>query len=236
MKRRLWLIGLIAIGLAVIAWLGRSHFSLEELARHERELRGAISVYPVLSWCIGFGIYYLLAMVPGTRGKAVAYGWLFGFWPALLLVNISLTAAAMTAFFLSRHFVRVFIRDRYHVQLLGANRALEKEGAWYVILLRVLPVPYSLTNYLLGATSVAPRTFWWATHVGLIPSNIAFVFVGSELPSLGQIADEGLAALFSWELATGVVVLSLLPFIVHWIVTRFRAGFTLPAAQLPRMP
>jgi uncharacterized membrane protein YdjX (TVP38/TMEM64 family) len=95
---------------------------------------------------------------------------------------------------------------------------------------------YTRTNYLLGATNVAPRTFWWATHVGLIPSNMAFVFVGSQLPSLNQIADEGFAAIFSWELAIGVTMLSLLPFIVHWLATRFRATFALGATQASRMP
>jgi uncharacterized membrane protein YdjX (TVP38/TMEM64 family) len=236
MKRRLVFLCFVVIGLAIIAWLGRSFFSLSELAAHERELRQAIAGHQMLALCVGFLIYFLLAMVPGTRGKAVVYGWFFGFWTALLMVNFALTAAAMTAFFISRHFVRDIIQERYQAKLLVANRALEREGAWYVILLRVLPVPYSLTNYLLGATNVSPKTFWWATHVGLIPSNIAFVFVGSELPSLEQIATDGLAAVFSWKLAIGVTVLSLLPFLIHWLTTRFRANFALGAAQVSRMP
>ena len=237
MKRRLLLLAFVVIGLAIIAWLGRSYFTLTKLAEHERELRSVISSHQVLAWCLGFVVYFLLALVPGTRGKAVVFAWFFGFWQALLLVNFSLTAAAMAAFYISRHFVRELIQERYKAKLITANRALEREGAWYVILLRVLPVPYSLTNYLLGATNVSPRTFWWSTHVGLIPSNVAFVFVGSQLPSLGQIANEGFAAIFSWELAIGVTVLSLLPFVIHWLATRFRANFAIGATQqLPRMP
>ena len=73
--------------------------------------------------------------------------------------------------------------------------------------------------------------------MGLIPSNVAFVFVGSQLPSLGQIANEGFAAIFSWQLAVGVSVLSLLPFVIHWLATRFRPTFAIGATQqLPRMP
>jgi uncharacterized membrane protein YdjX (TVP38/TMEM64 family) len=237
MKRRLLFLAPVALGLAIIAWLGRSYFTLEALAQHERELRRVIDHHQVLAWLIGFGIYFLLAMVPGTRGKAVVYGWFFGFWQGFVLVNLALTAAAMAAFLISRKFVRELIQERYQAKLVVANRALEREGAWYVILLRVLPVPYSLTNYLMGATNVSPKTFWWATHVGLIPSNVAFVFVGSELPSLGQLATEGFGAIFSWRLAIGVTILSLLPFVVHWLATRIRATFAVNGrSQLPSVP
>lgn len=237
MKRRLIYIGLLAIVLACIAWLGRSHFSLDELAHRERQLRELIQSYAAVSWIVGFILYFLLALVPGTRGKAVVTGWLFGFWQGLVLVNIALTAAALVAFFISRYLVRDIIEGRYSKQLLWANKELEREGAWYVIVLRILPVPYSLTNYLLGATKIDVRSFWWATHLGLLPSNIAFVFVGSELPSLSEVSQHGMLSIFSWKLIIGVGVLSALPLIVHWLVRQLRRyGFQTHVPQSSRLP
>lgn len=222
MKRRLILVVLVAIGLGAIAWLGSEQLSLSKLAQREHELRQVITDDPVQSWLLGFLIYFLVALVPGTRGKAIVWGWLFGFWSGLVLVNLALTAAAITAFFASRHLLRELVETRYSAQLAWANRALERDGAFYVLALRVVPVSFSITNYLLGASAVNSKTYWWSTQLGLLPGNIAFVFVGAGLPSLRQIAEQGLLALFSWQLMFGLVLLSLLPFAAHWVVQRLR--------------
>lgn len=234
MKRKLVLLSVVVIGLAAVAWFGSGNLSIESLAAREIALRDNIEAHPVSSWFAALGIYFLASLVPGTRGKAIVCGWLFGFWAGVVLVNFALTAAAVVAFLVSRYLVGEIVQSRFARQVSWANTALEREGAWYVILLRVVPVSFSLTNYLLGATTVKVRTYWWATQVGVLPGNLAFVFLGAGLPSLREIAEQGVLSLFSWELMVGFVLLSLLPLAVHRLV-QFLRGHSI-VVRVPQSP
>src|SRR5688500_15670449 len=74
----------------------------ETLIVHEDRLRTAIAEQPVIAWGIGFIIYTALSLVPATGGKSMVFGWLFGLWPAVVMVDCALTAAAMLTFGVSR--------------------------------------------------------------------------------------------------------------------------------------
>lgn len=233
MKRK-WIVGgLVTATLCFATWFFASHWNLESLVRQEISVRCLIVEYPVQSWIVGFVAYLAISLVPGTRGKALVCGWLFGFLPGLILVNGALTGAALIAFFLSRYLLRDAIAGRYSWQLGRVNRTLESEGAFYVILLRVVPVSFTLTNYLLGATNVRRKTFWWATHVGLLPSNIVFVNVGSRLPSLSEVVARGWTAVFSAEVLVSVVVLSVFSLAAPYMVRRWLNRGAHPARLRP---
>jgi uncharacterized membrane protein YdjX (TVP38/TMEM64 family) len=230
-RRLVWLL-FVAVGLGVLAWVFGSQFTLVDIVRRERLLRGEIGERPWRAWFIGFVVYFLASLVPGTRGKAVAFGWLYGFWLALPLVNLALTCAAQAGFLASRYLLRGLVESRYGPALVRINRILQREGASYVILLRIFPVSFTLTNYLFGATAIHGGTFWWATQVGLLPGNIVFVFVGARLPSLEQVLERGLWSLWSWDLLLVLVVLSAFPLVVHRVVRWLRR----PSPPAPGMP
>jgi uncharacterized membrane protein YdjX (TVP38/TMEM64 family) len=236
MKRRL-LVGLLVLFVALlIGLLATPYLSLDAVAAREQWLRGLIISHPWQSWLTGFAVYFVASLIPGTRGKAIVCGWLFGFWFGLVLVNLALTAAAIVTFLVSRYLVRDAIQERYHRKFLRINQALEQEGAWYVLLLRVVPVSFSLTNYLLGATNVNTKTYWWASQLGMLPGNAAFVFLGAGLPSLSEIARNGVAALISWELIAALTLFSLFPLVAHRVVRRYQSNLHLMRApQSPSM-
>jgi uncharacterized membrane protein YdjX (TVP38/TMEM64 family) len=227
MNRR-WVAGALVLAALVAAtWCIGSQVSLETVVRQERFLRNSIADHPILSWVVGFSIYLAISLVPGTRGKAVVGGWLFGFWPGLLLVNCALTIAALIGFLLSRHFLGDAVMSRYALRFRQINRALELNGAVYVLLLRVVPISFSLTNYLLGATKLDRKTFWWATQLGLIPGNVVFVNAGAQLPSLHELAEHGWLMIWSKEVLGSIVLLSgfvlLVPiFVKRWVKYRAR--------------
>ena len=128
---------------------------------------------------VGFCIYTVLALVPGTGGKAIVYGWLFGFWQAVTIVTVGLTIAAMAIFFLSRYLFRESIERRYTDFLALMNKHLEKEGAFYLVTLRMAHAPFSIVNPVSGASRVRTWTFFWTTVVGLLPANAIWVYVGN---------------------------------------------------------
>src|SRR5262249_7436324 len=97
-RHRYVLLLIVAIWVAGAGVLLGSRFSFDDLVSEEQSWRTAIVEHPIRWWLIAFLVYFLAALVPGTRGKAVAMGWLFGFWPALALINLALTAAAQLTF------------------------------------------------------------------------------------------------------------------------------------------
>src|SRR5690349_2610253 len=102
MKPRWFAIILFFAAVILAGWLVGSYFSLESLAEQERSIHNLVAEHPLIAWVLGFFIYVGISLVPGTRGKAIAAGWLFGLWSGLLLVNCALTLAALIGFFIMK--------------------------------------------------------------------------------------------------------------------------------------
>lgn len=180
-----------ALGLAV-----RKFGSMQWLVENEQNMRQFVREQPLLGWMIGLGIYTAFSMVPGTAGKSVVFGWIFGFWPAVLMVDLGLTAAAIGSFFTARFLVAELVRQRFGRLIERLNRALDRDGPFFLIMLRVAHVPFSVVNYSSGVTSVRVGTFAWTTCIGLLPGTMIFVFVGTRIPTLAVIAEKGVWPLF----------------------------------------
>jgi uncharacterized membrane protein YdjX (TVP38/TMEM64 family) len=228
-KRRLFVFAIAAILLATLAWYVHNYVSLEEMADKESRIRDYISLNPWRSFVVGFGIYLGLALVPGTGGKAIVYGWLFGFWQALTIVTVGLTLAAMAIFSLSRYLFQESIERRYTIFLYLMNKHIEKEGVFYLLTLRMAHAPYSIVNPVSGASRVRTWTFFWTTVVGLLPANAIWVYVGIRLPSLRKLASSGPDAFIDLPLIGALVVCATLPLLIRWLVGRFG----IPATKTP---
>ncbi|MDH3581300.1 MAG: VTT domain-containing protein [Hyphomicrobiales bacterium] len=212
---------LAAIFLTTLAWYFHNYVSLEELASQESRLREAIAINPWRSFAIGFCIYTVVALIPGTGGKAIVYGWIFGFWQAVAIVTVGLAIAAIAIFWLSRYLVRERIERRFPRFLTFINRNLEKDVAFYLVTLRLLHAPYSIVNPVIGASRVPTWTFLWTTIVGLLPANAVWVYVGIHLPSLRELADHGAESFISLPLISALVLCGTLPFLMRWLINRY---------------
>ena len=226
-KRKLFVFAIAAVLLSTLAWYVHSYVSLEEMADQESRIREYISLNPWRSFVVGFGIYSGLALIPGTGGKAIVYGWLFGLWQALTIVTVGLTLAAMAIFSLSRYLFQESIERRYTIFLSLMNRHIEKEGVFYLLALRMAHAPYSIVNPVSGASRVRTWTFFWTTVVGLLPANAIWVYVGIRLPSLRELASSGPDAFLDLPLVGALVVCATLPLLIRWLVGRFG----IPAAE-----
>ena len=222
-KPKLFVFAIAAVLLAALAWYVNNYVSLEMLADQEARFRSVIALNPWRSFFIGFGIYLGLALVPGTGGKAIVYGWLFGFWQAVTIVSIGLTVAAMAIFGLSRYLIRETIERRHSVFLSIMNRHLQKEGAFYLLTLRMAHAPYSIVNPVSGASRVSTWTFLWTTFFGLMPANAIWVYVGLNLPSLRDLAATGPEAFISKSLIIALFACATLPLLVRWLIRHLRS-------------
>jgi uncharacterized membrane protein YdjX (TVP38/TMEM64 family) len=59
------------------------------------------------------------------------------------------------------------------------DSAIGKEGFKLMVLLRLSPIfPFSLSNYLYGASSVGFWQYFFGTMIGFAPGTIAYVYSG----------------------------------------------------------
>jgi len=207
--------------LVTLAWYVNNYASLDLLIEQEQRIRQAIAANPWQSFFIGFGVYFLLSLVPGTGGKGVVWGWLFGFWQGVITVTIGLTIAGMIIFYLSRYLFQEAVERRYTRFLALMNKHIEKEGAFYLLTLRMAHAPYSIVNPVSGASRVSSWTFFWTTVVGLLPANMIWVYVGLRLPSLEELAMRGPEAFIDLPLIAALIGCAFLPIAVRIIIGRF---------------
>src|SRR5688572_4976568 len=224
---RLRLVGLAIVVTALVAALviASDQRMLEALAERETDLRAAVERHPVASLAAAFALYVVVAglSLPGAAAMSVLYGWLFGFWPALLLVSFASTSGATIAFLLSRYFFGQAIQARYGERLATFNAAMEREGAFYLFTLRVIPqAPFFVINAVMGLTKLRTVTFWWVSQVGMLPGTCLFVLAGANAPTLKKVAADGLSSILDWPLIAALILLGVLPLALKWLLQRVR--------------
>lgn len=221
--RRALVFALFLCALVVVYIASRRHMPVEQLIAGEAGFRAWLSQNQLAGLGYGFAIYLGVSLIPGTTGKAIIVGWFYGFWWGLAIVNIGLTIAAILSFLISRYIARSFVKSHCGPRLTRVNSALEREGASYLFAARVLHAPYSVTNYVMGATQIRLRSFWVSTQLGVLPGNILYVYAGSQAPTLENIVEQGFASLLSPGLIAAFIAISVLPLFVHSLARRFLA-------------
>ena len=238
-KRRLTVLALAVVVYGGLAWYVKNHVTLEELVVKEKLVREAIAERPWRSFLTGLAIYAVVSLVPGTSGKSIVFAWLFGFWRAVVMIIAGLTAAAMVMFFLSRYIFREGIERRYGKSLEALNWHLKKEGAFYLLTLRMAHFPYSIINLVSGASRILPGTFCWTTALGLLPGTLVFAYVGARLPSLDELAKHGAGSLVDPLILVALAVSAAFPFAFRWCARKaglLKANDEMPDALEKQLP
>ncbi len=192
-SRRFNLLGLALVVVALLLAIAPSGtLSLDHLAGREQELRTAVERHPVgtfaAAWTIYVGVTGL--SIPGATALTLVYAWLFGFWPALLLVSLASTTGATLAFVAARYLLRDLARRSLEKLPLAMRRALEEDSSYYLFSLRLVPlVPFFAINLLMGLTPISVARFWWVSQLGMAPGTAAYVYAGSSVPALGVLAN-----------------------------------------------
>ena len=214
------------VGAAALAWyLFRGQLRIDALAARETELRVAVDEHPTSALAIAFAAYVAVTglSLPGATAMSVLYGWLFGFWRALVLVSFASTTGATLAFLLSRYLFGEWIQARYGERLAAINAAIEREGAFYLLTLRLIPqVPFFVLNAVMGLTRMRVTTYWWVSQLGMLPATAVFVLAGANAPRLKTVAEKGLGSILDWRLWLPLALLGVLPLAIRWAIARLR--------------
>ena len=191
-RKRLLFVGALVVLGAIVYLLSKNWISFDYLATQEEALQNLRADHPMLVYGLAFLIYVAVTglSLPGATVLTLVFAWYFGFWRTVVLVSFASTAGATLAFLLSRYLLRAVVQSRFGDQLDRFNRALDREGAFYLFTLRLIPaVPFFVINVVMGLTRLPVFTFWWVSQIGMLAGTCVYVYAGSSIPSLSQLSD-----------------------------------------------
>ncbi len=139
---------------------------------------------PVLVSLLFFAFYVVITALslPGAAIMTLAGGALFGLAWGFVIVSFASTIGATLAFLVSRYLLRDSVQKRFGDRLKPINRGIEREGAFYLFTLRLVPIfPFFLINILMGLTPIKTFTYYWVSQLGMLAGTVVYVNAGTQL-------------------------------------------------------
>jgi uncharacterized membrane protein YdjX (TVP38/TMEM64 family) len=196
---------------ATIRNLGRRE---AELARFERQSPGFVvfvfMTIQIVSLCLCIpGAVFSLALLGGA---------LFGPLEGTVIVLLSVTIGDTVSFLAARFVLRDWVERRFGSQLHSVERGIETDGAYYLLSMRLLPIPpFFIVNLTMGVTRMPLRVFAPVSFIGLAPSVSLHVEAGTRLSEITSRAD-----VLSIKVVLIFALLGALPIVTHVALKSFR--------------
>ncbi|WP_417790938.1 FAD-dependent oxidoreductase [Stutzerimonas xanthomarina] len=234
MKLTRWLIVLFFVVATIcFFWFDlEQYLTLEMIQAKSGALRDQVQAHPWWAGSVFFAAYVALTVMsfPGTVVLTLLAGALFGLVGGTLMVSIASNIGALIAMLISRFLLRDWIQRRFAKQITSINRGLERDGAFYLFSLRLIPlVPFVLLNPALGLTRVSIWTFWWTTQAGMLPGHAIYVGAGRQLARIREISD-----ILSPSLIGTLALLAIFPLAATKLLTLYKARKVYRGWQKPK--
>ena len=154
--------------------------------------------------------------IPITALATIMSGYLFGVVAGVCYTIAAVTLGSVVVVVMVRHGLGHALQREYGQYANGFNHELDRYGAYYVLMIHILPMtPTVLINVLVGLSSMTLWSFAWATALGILPGTIVHVLIGEELLTLTSLND-----LLSWQ-TLGVLTLLALLVLVPMVIDRW---------------
>ncbi|MGY1511489.1 FAD-dependent oxidoreductase [Aeromonas hydrophila] len=174
------------------------YLSLPQLQARQAELAALVDRHFVSAALLFVAVYVVSTALslPGASLLTLAGSAVFGVAWGLLLVSFASSIGATLAFLSARFLLRDWVERRFGDKLASLQAGMKKEGALYLLSLRLIPIfPFFLVNLLMGLTPIRVSTYYWVSQLGMLPGTFVYVLAGSELANLtstGNILSPGL--------------------------------------------
>jgi membrane protein DedA with SNARE-associated domain len=159
----------------------------------------------------------------------LAGGALFGLWVALVAVSFASSIGATLSFLVSRFLLLYWVQGKFGDKLKAINSGVEKDGAFYLFSLRLVPIfPFFVINLVMGLTPLKAGPFYIVSQAGMLAGTFVYVNAGTQL---GKI--ESAAGILSPGIILSFVLLGIFPLIAKKILDMLKAqkiykGFSKP--------
>ncbi|MES1927955.1 hypothetical protein SADO_01830 [Salinisphaera dokdonensis CL-ES53] len=172
-------LALLAVALLIFV-LGSTVFDIGQLFQATR------SQFESLGWAgpVLFALIYgaLGALAAPTGLVELIAGAIFGFWTGSAAVLAGALLAANVGFVCGRWLARDWVAKKLDGKRLAQQieAAVEQRGFWITVLIRLSPaVPFNLTSYVLGASTIRWTTFIVASLLGMLPIKLFLIWLGA---------------------------------------------------------
>ena len=226
---------IILLVVAIVAIALFFFFDLHELvtlenAQAQREaVLGFYRENPVLM-IIGFALMYVAVTglsLPGAAILTLVAGAIFDLLVGVILVSFASTIGASLAFILARYLFRDFVQGRFSKYLKPINEGVEKDGAFYLFALRLVPLfPFVVINVAMALTPIRLWTFYLVSQIGMLAGTVVYVNAGSQLGQLDSISG-----ILSPMLIGSFALLGLFPLIAKKGLDLYRVKFRKNGSQ-----
>ncbi len=219
------------IGIAVLALIAAffifdlgQYLSLEYLKQKHQTILDFYAANRVLT-IGGFFLVYVAATalsLPGAAILTLAAGAVFGLVTGLIIVSFASTIGATLSFLISRFLFRDTVQNKFGSYLETINNGVEKEGAFYLFTLRLIPaVPFFAVNLLMGLTPIKTIVYALVSQLGMLPGTAVFVNAGNQLSKIDSIGD-----ILSPQLIGAFVLLGVFPIIAKKLIDIYQKRTT----------
>lgn len=180
-----------------------SWFTFDRIRHYHCSISNFIDQHYTLSIALYWLIYVIdnICSLPLAAVLTIVAGYFYGPYVAFGITIVAATCGATAAFLVSRYLAGRIVQRAYQQKLAYFNTLFEKNGAYFLLAVRLVPaIPFVLVNILAGLTLVPLRTFIWTTTIGMVPVTLLFVFSGAHFCSLRSVSDiftPGVVALFA---------------------------------------
>ena len=215
-KKSALLLVILALIAGYFVFDAGQYLSLDYLKEQRGAFQALTEEHPAAVLGGFFALYVLVTALslPGAAIMTLAAGALFGFWVALLLVSFASSVGATLAFLAARFLFKDTVQERFGARLKKINAGVEKDGAFYLFTLRLIPAfPFFVINLVMALTPLKTRTFYWVSQVGMLAGTAVYVNAGTQLGELDR-----LSGLLSPELLGAFVLLGLFPWLAKAVL------------------
>ncbi|WP_461607013.1 FAD-dependent oxidoreductase [Aeromonas rivipollensis] len=195
-----------------------AYLSLSRLQAHQDQASAWVQAHfgqAALLFTLLYVVTTALSL-PGASLLSLGGSALFGVGWGLLLVSFASSLGATLAFLSARFLLRDWVSRRFGEKLATLEAGMAKDGAFYLLSLRLIPLfPFFLINLLMGLTPIRVSTYYWVSQLGMLPGTFVYVLAGSELATLtstGNILSPGLVA--------ALTLLGLMPWLMRGLQRR----------------
>jgi dihydrolipoamide dehydrogenase len=188
---------------------------------------------PIVASVSFFLVYVAVTALslPGATIMTLAVAAVFGLMWGLLLVSFASTIGATLAFLIARFLLRDSVQARYGDRLTAINEGIEKDGAFYLFSLRLVPLfPFFVINLLMGLTPIRTWTYYWVSQLGMLAGTIVYVNAGTQLATLNSASG-----ILSPGLIGSFILLGLFPLLAKKMVAVIKRRKSLKGWVRPKV-
>src|SRR5690554_3091298 len=217
---------------AAVAFDVTQYLTLEMLKEQRTALQQWFGDYPLQTFLVYFAAYVFVTALslPGATIMTLGAGAIFGFGWALLLASFASSIGALLAFLSARFLLHDWVEQRFGQRLAAINQGLQRDGAFYLLSLRLVPLfPFFVINLAMGLTKIKAWTFYWVSQLGMLLGTAVYVNAGTQLAQIDALGD-----IVSADLILAFVLLGLFPLAAKVLITRLKRRRLLSGYKRPK--